>query len=84
MADMNEWVDSVMLANMGKTGWNGSLESKAYIEAKQQITAKMQEIEREARIETLQWALNDYNMSDTDTKANLEQYIAELSQKEEK
>lgn len=35
---------------------------------------------REARIETLQWALNDYNMPDTDTKANLEVYIAELGE----
>ena len=34
----------------------------------------------EARIEALDWALNDYNMSDTDTRANLEQYIAQLKE----
>jgi len=34
----------------------------------------------EAKIEALDWALNDYNMSDTDTRANLEQYIAQLKE----
>lgn len=32
----------------------------------------------EARIESLEWALTDYNMPDTDTAANLEQFISEL------
>lgn len=35
------------------------------------------ERERLTRIEALQWALNDYNMQDTDTKENLEGYIKE-------
>lgn len=35
---------------------------------------------QKARIESLQWALNDYNMPDTDTKYNLEQFIKDLSE----
>lgn len=32
----------------------------------------------EQRIDALKWALNDYNMPDTDTRKNLEEYISEL------
>lgn len=55
-----------------------------YLKAKKAIQALIAKECNKARIEMLQWALNDYNMSDTDTKANLEQFIAELSNKENK
>jgi hypothetical protein len=34
-----------------------------------------------ARIEALQWALNDLNMPDTDTKKNLEEFIRDETNK---
>ena len=37
----------------------------------------------EQRIDALQWALNDDNMTDTDTRKNLEEFIRELERKKE-
>lgn len=35
-----------------------------------------------ARIESLQWALNDYNMPDTDTPKNLQGFIDDLEERQ--
>ncbi len=37
----------------------------------------------QARIESLQWALNDYNMPDTNTAKNLEDFINDLTKQQE-
>lgn len=46
----------------------------AYKAATQSIMALIVD----SRVESLQWALNDLNMPDTDTKANLEGFIKDL------
>lgn len=49
----------------------------------QLITADRKRVALEARIESLQWALNDFNMPDTDTKANLQGFINDLKAQQE-
>lgn len=41
----------------------------------------MNKLTLKVSIESLQWALDDYTAKDTDTKANLEQFIKELEEK---
>lgn len=45
------------------------------------LKAAIQRKQTEARIESIRWALNDYNMPDTNTRKNLEQFITDLRDK---
>ena len=80
-------IDELKLTNiLANVAQNGSyLDSGQLVmdggvidKAKKDIEALITKAVVEARIEALEWALNDLNMSDTDTKANLEEYIKEL------